>query len=254
MMGFNLHIVVILFVAGLHATHTGKGDDGCGFLITSQLLERVKVAVNLTKNGFHRDLIYTVQFGAPLFGNLQALLIQNIASGMYMDIYQLQSLREDSGLHVLLDSEVDLEAPAYESPGFASFIYLRSDSSVPGYLTSTVPIHGRYHRPAESKTREIVEIQHPKLLLKSDNCENGKPLLSSLPHKTVNAPCSVHNLSVCRWFQIENLQAPQSITLTLPVGDKSLIFLVCGGTLFITVLCNLILTVTIYKNALFEFL
>ncbi|XP_063056970.1 phosphatidylinositol-glycan biosynthesis class X protein isoform X2 [Engraulis encrasicolus] len=219
----------------------------------TQLFGRFEVAANLTKNGFHRDLSYTVQFDTPLSGEVEAVLIQNIPSGMYMDFYQLQSLRTDSGLHVLLDSEVDLEAPAYESPGFLAFIYPQPDPSAPGHLTATVPVHGRYHRPAESGAGEIVELQHPKLLLKSDNCKIGKALQSSPPHKTVQAPCSVHNLSNCTWLDIENLQAP-AVKLTLPVGDKSLTFLVCVGTLIITVLCNLILTVAIWKNALFDML
>lgn len=76
---------------------------------------------------------------------------------------------------VLLDSEVDLEAPAYESPGFTALVYPRPNPTNLGHLTTTVPIHGRYHRPSDPGTREKVAIKHPKLLLKSDTCEHGKP-------------------------------------------------------------------------------
>ncbi|XP_012680753.1 phosphatidylinositol-glycan biosynthesis class X protein [Clupea harengus] len=255
MMGMILQTCVLLFWVdlGLSVTHPGKGGDGCGFIITSQWVDLVKVVVNLTKSGFHRDLVYIVQFGAPFPEDLQVLLLQNITRGVYMDFYQLQSLRKDTGLHVLLDSEVDLEAPAYESPGFTALVYPRPNPTNLGHLTTTVPIHGRYHRPSDPGTREKVAIKHPKLLLKSDTCEHGKPLLSSLPHKIVYAPCSVDNVSICSWIEVENLQVPQSMALDLPVGDKSLIFTVCGGTLFITILCNLILTATIWKHAIFEF-
>lgn len=35
------------------------GGDGCGFIITSQWVDLVKVVVNLTKSGFHR---YSLKF------------------------------------------------------------------------------------------------------------------------------------------------------------------------------------------------
>ncbi|XP_076134911.1 phosphatidylinositol-glycan biosynthesis class X protein [Alosa pseudoharengus] len=246
----NLLMVLEWSLAALSYVNSG---DGCDFLKTTQWLDSVKVAMNLTKSGFHRDLIYTVQFGAPFPEDLEALLVQNVSSGVYMDVYQLQTLRKDAGLHVLLDSEVDLEAPAYESPGFTAFIYPRPDPTTPGHLTATVPIHGRYHRPSGPGTHVQVEIKYTKLLLKSDSCEHGKLPFSNLPYKIVYGPCSVHNVSICSWIEIEHLQVPQSLAMDLPVGDKSLLFLVCGGTLCVTILCNLILAATIWKHGIFEF-
>lgn len=90
---------------------------------------------------------------------------------------------------MLLDSEVDLEAPAYESPGFTALVYPHPDPTIPGHLTATVPIHGRYHRPSDPDTREKIELKYPKLLLKSDTCMHGKPLIHA---QTSSIPCTMH--------------------------------------------------------------
>lgn len=70
---------------------------------------------------------------------------------------------------MLLGSAVDLEAPAHTSEEFLVLVYPALDQ---GILKATLPIHGRYHKPSLAGKRfELVEIQLPKLILRTDTCE-----------------------------------------------------------------------------------
>ncbi|KAG1925501.1 phosphatidylinositol-glycan biosynthesis class X protein [Pimephales promelas] len=115
----------------------------------------------------YRDLLYTVEWG-EVDHDVKALLVQKLPSGVYMDEYQLETLRHDTGLEVRLDSKVDLEAPEYLSTGFTALVFLS------GKHEATVPVHGRYHRPADSGVERVtVELESPRLLVRSDKCTSA---------------------------------------------------------------------------------
>ncbi|XP_036442415.1 phosphatidylinositol-glycan biosynthesis class X protein [Colossoma macropomum] len=222
-----------------------KDEVICG--PASAWFESVDMSVNIAKRGFHRELLYEVQHD-PTPHVIKALVIQRLPSGVYMDQYQLASLREDTGLQVLLDSAVSLEDPAYMSSGFSALVYLSPADGLPGLLQAAVPVHGRYHRPSSSGGWERVYIEGPRLLLRPESCET---LPSGLPHRVVEAPCTVQNQSVCSWLEIQGLQVPDSVTLELPVGDFSLTGPVCAGTILATLLCFALLFRTIWKHGIF---
>ncbi|ROL54975.1 Serine/threonine-protein kinase PAK 2 [Anabarilius grahami] len=167
------------------------------------------MSVRITKAGFHRDLQYKVHWG-KIDHDVKALLVQKLPSGVYMDEYQLETLKQDTGLEVLLDSKVDLEAPEYLSSGFTALVFLS------GKHEATVPVHGRYHRPSNSSQKRVtVDIGSPRLLLRSDQCET---LRAGVHHAVTDAPCTVRNHSFCSWLEIRDLKLKSCLT-TLRINN-----------------------------------
>ncbi|XP_066503585.1 phosphatidylinositol-glycan biosynthesis class X protein isoform X2 [Hoplias malabaricus] len=218
--------------------------DICGLSYT--WFNSVDISATVSKKGFHRELLYKVRH-VPTPHFLKALLIQRMPKGVYMDQYELASMREDTGLQVFLDSSVHLEDPSYMSTCFTALIYLSPANGHPGLLEAVVPFHGRYHRPSDSGGWEIVTIKQPKLLLFPESCEKLTP---SEPHHIVKAPCTVHNQSLCSWLEIKGLQDPYLVTLQIPVGNFSLTLLVCAGTMLTSLLCCALLFRIIWTHGI----
>ncbi|XP_052446216.1 phosphatidylinositol-glycan biosynthesis class X protein isoform X1 [Carassius gibelio] len=200
-------------------------------------LKSVSLSVKISKAGFHRDLQYTVEW-SDTDHDVQALLLQKMPSGVYLDEYQLETLRRDTGLEVLLDSKVDLEAPEYLSSGFTALVFLS------GAREAVVPVHGRYHRPSDSSERVRVDLERPRLLLRSDQCPGVRGVV-------VDAPCTVSNHSICSWMEILDLEGDAGLSLELPVGDSSMIFSVCVVTVLTTVLSCVYLLRNIWRHGSF---
>uniref|UniRef100_A0A673FU24 Phosphatidylinositol-glycan biosynthesis class X protein n=1 Tax=Sinocyclocheilus rhinocerous TaxID=307959 RepID=A0A673FU24_9TELE len=218
-----------------------RGSSKQADCFPSEWLKSVSVSVKISKAGFHRDLQYRVQWSSTDH-DVQALLVQKLPSGVYMDAYQLETLRRDTGLEVLLDSEVDLEAPEYLSSGFTALVFLS------GTHEAVVPVHGRYHRPSDSSKPVKVDIEPPRVLLRSDQCRTLGPGVRGV---VVEAPCTVSNHSICSWMQILDLQGDAGVSLELPVGDSSLVLTVCAGTVLTAVLSCVYLLRNIWKHGSF---
>ncbi|KAJ8375933.1 hypothetical protein SKAU_G00065130 [Synaphobranchus kaupii] len=221
---------------------TKTDEDNCD--LSGKWLESIKVTRDIWKMGFHRELVTTVECGPSSPEKLQTLLVQNLPRGVYIDPYQLASLQQDTGLQVVLDSEVDLEAPAYESNGLFMFVYPTRDLQHPRHLQAVVPIHGRYHRPSSGQGWEQLEIEPPRLFLRANGCAQLLPA----PHVLMDAPCSGYNLSMCKWMEIQLPQDQRNISLELPVGNQSLLVPVCTGTLLATLLCCVIIANAIWRH------
>ncbi|KAJ3599327.1 hypothetical protein NHX12_033290 [Muraenolepis orangiensis] len=148
-----------------------KDPHVCG--LGRQWLESVLVSTDIHGKGFHRDLVTTVKFSPAVPDVLNLLLVHKLPSGIYVDPYQLASLSGDSHLQILLDSAIDLEAPAHRTRGFAALVFalLVTDGSS-NLLKMTVPIHCRYHEPSlgEDKTA-YVSVAPPDLLVRSGTCK-----------------------------------------------------------------------------------
>uniref|UniRef100_A0A671N0V3 Phosphatidylinositol-glycan biosynthesis class X protein n=1 Tax=Sinocyclocheilus anshuiensis TaxID=1608454 RepID=A0A671N0V3_9TELE len=123
--------------------------------------------------------------------DVQALLVQKLPSGRI----PAGNTEVNTGL-VLLDSEVDLEAPEYLSSGFTALVFLA------GTHEAVVPVHGRYHRPSDSSKPVKVDIEPPRVLLRSDQC---RTLGAGVRGVVVEAPCTVSNHSICSWMEILDL-------------------------------------------------
>ncbi|XP_073688925.1 phosphatidylinositol-glycan biosynthesis class X protein isoform X1 [Garra rufa] len=217
----------------------GNAQEGDCF--PSEWLKSVWMSMKISKAGFHRDLEYSVQW-SKIHHDVQGLLVQKLPSGVYMDEYQLETLRRDTGLEVLLDSKVDLEAPEYLSSGFTALIFLSGKHEV------VVPVHGRYHRPSDSSKRVKVDIETPRLLLRSDQCQTLSP---GDGHLVVDAPCTVRNQSVCSWIEILDLKDNNGVSVEIPVGDSSMSLMVCVVTVLTAVLSCAYLLANIWKHTHF---
>ncbi|TNN44201.1 Phosphatidylinositol-glycan biosynthesis class X protein [Liparis tanakae] len=206
-----------------------KSESHCGL----QWLESSLVSVELTKTGFHREVVITVELGPAVLSGVRVALVQRWPRGVYVDPYQLASLSEQSNWQILIDSAIDLEVPAHKTEGFVTYVYPALDGPTPR-LKVTIPIHGRYHEPSyDGETFTSVEIQPPELLLRTETC----PQLNDVePHAVVDAPCTHDNSSTCPWVKLQQ-QERGPARVQLPVGDGSLVAPVCGGTLLVTMLC-----------------
>ncbi|KAL4631054.1 phosphatidylinositol-glycan biosynthesis class X protein [Arapaima gigas] len=232
-MEVRTNVVFFCFICLSLWYHGEVYSGGCGF--SEDWLMQVTVSAEIQKSGFHRELVLSVHCAADVPDDLQALLLQRLPGGIYIDSYQLSSLQQDRGLQVLLDSEIDLEAPAYSSSGFPAFVFPTRDVGDTNRLWAKVPIHGRYQRPSGSGQKwEQVYIEAPQLLLRFDLCKELQPLP---PHKLVEAPCSALNISMCIWLKIHHWQDQQAMRIEIPVGHQHLMVPVCAGTLLVTLLC-----------------
>ncbi|XP_035268613.1 phosphatidylinositol-glycan biosynthesis class X protein isoform X1 [Anguilla anguilla] len=243
---FLCAIFLVVEIYGVAKTE----EDNCD--LSGEWLESLKVTRDIWKMGFHRELVTTMECGRQSPEKLHALLVQNLPRGVFVDPYQLASLQQDTGLQALLHSKVDLEAPAYESNGLSMFVYPKRDPGRPGHLQAVLPIHGRYHRPSSGQGWERIEIEPPRLFLRANGCAQH---LAVAPPVLMDAPCSGHNMSMCKWMEVQLPQVLQAsekdqrhISLELPVGDWSLAVPVCGGTLLVTLLCCVLIANAIQRH------
>ncbi|XP_041862284.1 phosphatidylinositol-glycan biosynthesis class X protein [Melanotaenia boesemani] len=221
-----------------------QAQDHCGLL--KQYLEASTVSVELTKRGFHRDLINTVELGPDTLGDVRVLLVHRWPSGVYVDPYQLAFMSDQRDWQILFDSTIDLEMPAHKTSGFLTYIYPSYTGPTPTILKVTIPVHGRYHEPSSvGEMFTSVYIDHPELLLRTEKCAQLNLLE---PHTVVDAPCTVNNSSTCSWVRVHQQQELGPLSFQLPVGDGSAVVYICGGTLLATMICCAALSKYMWKH------
>ncbi|XP_053178287.1 phosphatidylinositol-glycan biosynthesis class X protein [Scomber japonicus] len=244
-----MYLVLFSVLACLLTCHclVEKGEENenhCGFL--KQGRETTSVSVEISNKGFHRDVVTTVELSPDGLSGVTVLLVHRWPSGVYVDPYQLASLRDHSDWQILLDSAIDLEVPAHKTSGFVTYVYPTLNEQTPGLIKVSIPIHGRYHEPSfVGETFTSVQIEPPELLLRTEKCTQLNDLK---PHTVVDAPCAADNSSTCRWVKIQHQQESSYVSLQLPVGDGSLVTHVCGGTLLVTMICCAALSKFILKH------
>ncbi|XP_029356460.1 phosphatidylinositol-glycan biosynthesis class X protein [Echeneis naucrates] len=239
-------VAVLTCLATCHCLNRMDEDENhCGQL--KQWLEStsVSVSVDISKKGFHRDLITNIDLSPDVPRGIRVLLVYRWPSGVYVDPYQLASLRDQSDWQILLDSSIDLEVPAHKTLGFVTYVYPNHGDPPPRELKVVIPMHGRYHEPSSQKTFTSVDMQPPELLLQTEKCMQ---LNSFEPHAIVDAPCTVHNSSMCPWVKVQFQQEHGPVSFQLPVGDGSLVIPVCSGTLLVTIICCVLLSKYTWKH------
>ncbi|XP_034565791.1 phosphatidylinositol-glycan biosynthesis class X protein [Notolabrus celidotus] len=225
-------------------TKEGEQKNHCDVL--KQLLESSSVSVELRKNGFHRELVTSVELRSDDLRGIRVLLVHRWPRGVYVDPYELSSLRDQRDWQILIDSTIDLELPAHKTSGFVTYVYPAPDGSTPSLLTVTIPVHARYHEPSiDGKTFTTIDIKPPELLLRTEECLQ---LDSSESTSVVEAPCTSDNSSTCAWLQRHQLQDQISVSLQVPVGDRSLVVPVSTVTLLVTMICCVGLSKYMWKH------
>ncbi|XP_071371682.1 phosphatidylinositol-glycan biosynthesis class X protein [Centroberyx affinis] len=224
-----------------------KNENIC--VLLKQWLDSTSVSMEINKQGFHREVVTTVEFSPDGPNGLKVLLVHRWPRGIYVDPYQLASLSDHSDWQVLLGSAIDLEVPAHKTEGFVTLVYPTLDGQIPRLLKTTIPIHGRYHEPSfVGKKFAFVNLEPPELLLRTDKCTQPSYLQ---PHTVVDAPCTADNSSICQWVKIQHQQEQGHASLQFTVGDGSLVIPVCSGTLLVTMMCCLALSKNIWKHKIF---
>ncbi|XP_073332332.1 phosphatidylinositol-glycan biosynthesis class X protein [Pagrus major] len=237
---------VLAFISRCHCLieTVEENDNHCGLL--KQLLVSSPLSVEINKKGLHREVVTTVELSPGELSGVRVLLLHRWPRGVFVDPYQLASLRDQSDWQILLDSAIDLEVPAHKTSGFVTYVYPTPDGQAPRLLKVTIPIHGRYHEPSfDGKTYTSVDIEPPELLLRTEKCTQLKNLE---PHTVVDAPCTPDNSSTCSWVKLQHQQAQGPVSLQFPVGDGSLVTPVCGGTLLVTMICCAALSKYMWKH------
>ncbi|XP_068174528.1 phosphatidylinositol-glycan biosynthesis class X protein [Antennarius striatus] len=221
-----------------------KDENSCGLL--TKFLETSPVSLAINKYGFHRDVVITVELSPDALSGFRVLLVQRWPRGIYVDPYQLASLRNQGDWEILLDSSIDLEVPAHKTSGFVSYVYSTPEEPTPSQLTVTIPVHGRYQKPScDEKTFTSVDIEPPELLLRRENCMQSDTVS---PLTVVDAPCTPNNSSICTWVKLQHHKDQGPVSLQFPVGDGSLVLSVCAGTLLVTMICCLALSKYIWEH------
>lgn len=244
-----MYLLLYFVLAGFTTCHSliendEKNESHCVHL--RELLESSSVSVEINKRGFHREVVTTVMFGYDAPSGVEIMLLHRWPSSVYVDPYQLESLRGQSDWQVLLDSVIDLELPAHKASGFVTYVYLTTERPTSGLVKVTIPIHGRYNEPSfDGKTMTSVDIDAPELLLWSENC---MPFQNLEAFAATDAPCTPSNSSTCTWVKHQHQQEKHTLHLQFPVGDASLLMPVCIGTLLVTMICCLTLSKYMWEH------
>ncbi|KFP84031.1 Phosphatidylinositol-glycan biosynthesis class X protein, partial [Acanthisitta chloris] len=200
------------------------------------------VTQELLKEGFHRDLLVKAELGEDAGGCAVAARI-HLPPGIYVDPYELASLQQHNLTKaVLIPDVIDVEAPEYSSTDLVLLLSLDPDPHCSHCFQASVPLHGRYQRPARREQHVLVRLDSPELLL---CCYHGHLPGECWKPAGVAAPCPAGNITPCQWYSTAQRPAQEEPVLSVPVGLSEHTFLVCATTLLTTVLCSsLIFTAT----------
>ncbi|XP_072895098.1 phosphatidylinositol-glycan biosynthesis class X protein [Hemitrygon akajei] len=239
--------VVFLLLSG--CVCAGVAQDGDP-LYSEPWLQSVSLNRSIVKNGFHRELLIDVKLNEGAHHDCCIMIKEHLPQGLYVDPYELASLREHSNTKVFVQKEIDIEAPAYLSPVHTVIIYLNPDPSNPGHFVGTVPVHIRYHRPtATEETNTLVILTHPHLMI---HCQRDNPVQIRWNLSVSEDRCSVSNPSAYQWVNITYQNVVEILTLEVPVGQKKHALVVTAATLLSTVLCCSLLLRVVWMHGQFE--
>ncbi|XP_020374142.1 phosphatidylinositol-glycan biosynthesis class X protein [Rhincodon typus] len=219
-------------------------------LYSEPWLRSVSLNRHIVKNGFHRELIMDVDLGESAQQSCCVMIKQQLPPGLYVDPYELASLREQKSEEIFVQNEIDIEAPEYLSAAHAVIIYLKPDPRHNGHFTGAVPLHVRYHRPTDTKeATALVTLADPQLMI---HCQENSPLLESWKLGITKAPCSANNHSICSWLNVNYHNVVETLTLQVPVGQKKDVLAVVTATLLTTILCCSLLIRAVWIHGEFE--
>ncbi|XP_051874298.1 phosphatidylinositol-glycan biosynthesis class X protein [Pristis pectinata] len=239
--------VAALLCSGSVCLAVAQGGDP---LYSEPWLQSVSLNRSIVKNGFHRELLIDVKLGEGARPDCCIMIEEQLPRGLYVDPYELASLRERSSAKIFVQKEIDIEAPEYLSTVHMVIIYLNPDLSNPGHFTGTVPVHIRYHRPTDmEETNTQVILTDPHLMI---HCQRDNPVQASWNLGVSQVPCSVNNPSAYHWVNITYQNVVEILTLEVPVGQKKHALVVTAATLLFTILCCSLLFKVVWMYGQFE--
>ncbi|XP_056354331.1 phosphatidylinositol-glycan biosynthesis class X protein isoform X2 [Oenanthe melanoleuca] len=146
------------------------------------------VTQELLKEGFHRDLLVKVELGEDAGGCAVAAQMR-LPPGIYVDPYELATLQQHNLTKVVLSPDaIDVEAPEYVARDLVLLVFLERDARCPRCFRAALPVHARYHRPAEGTGKALVVLESPEVTCLQSA---GNLLKLTLPaHLTTPVPVS----------------------------------------------------------------
>ncbi|KFP73918.1 Phosphatidylinositol-glycan biosynthesis class X protein, partial [Apaloderma vittatum] len=210
------------------------------------------VTQELLKEGFHRSLLVKVELGivGKDAGRCAVAARARLPPGIYVDPYELASLQQHNLTRaVLIPEAIDVEAPEYSAADLLVLLYMEPDPQCSHCFRAALPVHGRYHRPAEGSEEALVVLKSPEILV--CYCDNRLSAECWKPAE-VEAPCSGKTNGPCQWYRITHKPAREELILQVPVGLTQHSSLVCVVTLLATVLCSSLILAAVCKYGHFS--
>ncbi|KAM8953214.1 GPI alpha-1,4-mannosyltransferase I, stabilizing subunit, partial [Pelodytes ibericus] len=204
----------------------------------------------ILNKGFHRDLVTTLDLKdfSEQVNSCRILLQENLPSGLFLDPYQLSSLRQHNLTEVQLLTPSDVEAPEYLSTGQTALVYTKPDPAACAHCyRSTVPIHLRYHRPSADSHDVSFTLREPQLLI---HCNKDSPPNGCSHFPVVEASCGLDVETACRWLHLPYTAVPGTVMLQVPVGISQHTPVVCIVTIAVTLICTGMILTAVYKHDL----
>uniref|UniRef100_A0A0D9R8F4 Phosphatidylinositol-glycan biosynthesis class X protein n=1 Tax=Chlorocebus sabaeus TaxID=60711 RepID=A0A0D9R8F4_CHLSB len=209
------------------ALRAARSDAG-----TRATCSEIILRQEVLKDGFHRDLLIKVKFGESIedLQTCRLLIKQDIPAGLFVDPYELASLRERNITEAVMVSEnFDIEAPNYLSKESEVLIYARQDSQCVDCFQAFLPVHYRYHRPRSHDGETSIVVNHPDLLM---FCDQEFPILKCWAHSEVAAPCALENEDICQWNKMKYKSVRKLFSLIAKVGKMDDSAILCSVDLF----------------------
>ncbi|NXL34136.1 PIGX protein, partial [Glaucidium brasilianum] len=210
------------------------------------------VTQELLKEGFHRDLLVKVELGV-VGKDAEGCAVAartSLPPGIYVDPYEVASLqRHNLTKVVLIPNVVDVEAPEYLATDHLVLLYMEPDPQCSRCFRAALPVHGRYHRPAEETEEALVVLKSPEVLVCC--CDNRLSTECWKP-AAVEGPCSGKTDGPCQWYSVTHKPVYEELILRVPVGLRRHNLLVCVVTLLATVLCSSLILAAVCKYGHFS--
>ncbi|XP_054690849.1 phosphatidylinositol-glycan biosynthesis class X protein isoform X3 [Grus americana] len=160
------------------------------------------VTQELLKEGFHRDLLVKVELGVVEedAAGCTVAARTRLPAGIYVDPYELASLQQHNLTKaVLIPDVIDVEAPEYLATDLLVLLYMEPDPRCSRCFRAALPVHGRYHRPAEESEEALVVLKSPEVLVCC--CDNRLRRECWKPAEA-EAPCSGKTNGPCQWYSV----------------------------------------------------
>lgn len=212
-----------------------------------------EVTQQLLKEGFHRDLLIRVNLATANESTRSCMVAVKVQlpKGLYVDPYELTSLQMHNLTEALvITDDIDLEVPEYLANEVSVLIYMRPDPECNSCFRAILPLHCRYHRPAENGGKISVALKNPEILIHSQKSFLSMECLKDIE---IEAPCSQKDVLTCRWNSVKFKLVSNELKLQIPVGLKHHLTLVCTVTLATTILCSSLLLSALFKHGCLSF-
>ncbi|XP_009955375.1 PREDICTED: phosphatidylinositol-glycan biosynthesis class X protein, partial [Leptosomus discolor] len=245
-------IIQLVKVVSLCDNHTccSVHTVTCWFCITLGVRATCRdatVTQEILKEGFHRDLLVKVELGVAGedAGGCTVAARTRLPPGIYVDPYELATLQQHNLTKaVLIPHVIDLEAPEYLATDLLLLLYMEPDHRCSHCFRAALPVHGRYHQPAEESEEALVVLQSPEILL---CCCDSRWSAECCKPVEGDAPCSGKTHGPCQWCSVMHKPVYEESILRVPVGLRQHSSLVCVVTLLATVFCFSLILAAVCK-------